>query len=213
MKLLFIIILVSFSSCSLDNNDGIMITKSDAYKIVGKTLNDDKSFSFQGIEKLLINLDNDNILDTIILEKIHEWNDPGDFQKIKINLSNNNNISVFNKEGWVDTEQLNEFGDFNKKNIVNSKYLTIKLVSSNHYLLFLSGYAYASSPGLLSIIEVKNGVMRQLLNDNYFIYNYKDIDNDNIIDLIVTTKDKFNYSSKAETKVYLLKKNGFELAS
>jgi hypothetical protein len=131
------------------------------------------SFNFQIVEEYYFDLNNDGYTDEIIIEKLRDWNDPGDYHRIRVKVLENE-YSFFNNYGWVKFNNyiLQHTHDFYSANLIKSNYFILKKINNN-LLLFAFGYAYASQPGLLSIIRFsKNEIPSLIFNDNYFIYSF-----------------------------------------
>jgi hypothetical protein len=149
-------------------------------------------FDFEIIESYLLDIDNDGVEDKIVVEKIKDWNDPGDFHRIRI-VTNSGTHEFFNRYGWVDigNSQVQYVKDVYASNIIESKYLLIQKVNSNELLLFAFGYVYASKAGILSIVNLSSKDKPVLIfNDNYNLYALKDRSGDGNKEIIVTKYDK-----------------------
>lgn len=187
-------------------------------KLIGKPFSSRSNIvSYLEVEKLEVDLNNDNITDTLIIEKIDEWrykdsvnykwDDPGDFHRITISITGGKSLSLLNINGWIINKRLADFiEDFNSKSIVQSNFITIRNDLSESNLIFLNGYHYASNPGLLTIINIIGNKPVMIFNENARIVKYKDFDNNGIKDMVTTFWDKWHIENegKNEYDVYLL---------
>ncbi|WP_282013764.1 hypothetical protein [Marinifilum flexuosum] len=174
--------------------------------LVGDSLpkSKDAKYQYEVVEKYAIDLNNDGIEDHIHLEKIKDWNDPGDFQLITVAITNGEKFELFNIDGWIDTKLISEFiPNFNDSNLVNSQYLTIKTASDNKCLLFFKGYHYASHPGLLSIITVVNNKPVLIFNKEVNVFQFEDLNDDGVKDLVTIDCYKQFYNDNVLKKVFL----------
>lgn len=159
-------------------------------------------FEFQVIEEYSFDIDNDNSKEAIIIEKIKDWNDPGDFHRIRIKKGNGKEVQFFNAFGWVviGNYETQHVDGFSSNNLLNSKYVILQNAGDGNLLLFAFGYVYASQPGILSIINLSNKNEPKLIfNDNYYLFGFKDLNNDNIKELQVIKFDKEEFVGKEET--------------
>ena len=114
----------------------------------------------------------------IIIEKIDDWNDPGEFHRIRI--VRDTCFSFFNVDGWIKVrpsilEYVQNFTTYNK---ILSDYIVLSK-NSDDLLLFAFGYVYASQPGLLSIVNLSTKEPKLLFNYNYMLSGYQE-NNQNI---------------------------------
>jgi len=135
------------------------------------------------IDKLLYQIDNDNIIDTIKIFKIPDWNDPGDFQKIQVILSSGKTYDIYNAGDWIniDSEDSVKFCKLNK--IITNRLLITKISNEKTFLIIL-GYGYASKPGILTVLDLNKGNLKVKFRENFEIDELKDIDNDGILEII-----------------------------
>lgn len=160
---------------------------------------------FVTIETVHYDFNGDKRNDTIKIERIVDWGDPGDFHKITISLSGKGENVFFNSGGWIaiGDYELQFVKDFVSKSIVPSEYISLQRVSSTDILLFCFGYVYASQPGLLSVINITNNDdSRLIFNDNYYLYKFEDFDNDGVKDIVLTKSDTEESNSKNDLKYY-----------
>ncbi len=166
------------------------------------------NIDFEGIDSFKISIE--DCMCWVYLEKIKDWGDPGDFHKIRFNISGKE-YSYFNKLGWVRYENdyimQNEDDDFVDSDLINSKYCIVQSVQNNGCLIFLFGYPYASEPGLLSIIKVQEeGKPYLIFNDNYFFSSFE-VENGSLI-VSRFYKDEI-LSNKGSLETFILRKTGF----
>ena len=102
---------------------------------------------------------------TIEAYHIPDWNDPGDFLKIKI--SNKKYVVEYsNIDGWVSFN--NNYPvkeDIAQQNEIESKKMLL-ITSGKIPYLVLFGWVYASNPGLCTIIDLKTGKIAFNAEDN-----------------------------------------------
>lgn len=148
-------------------------------------------FEFIPLEKYDIDFNNDGKLDEITIEKIKDWNDPGDFHLIRLRTEEKEYL-FFNSDGWVEISDYEKqyINNFSNSSLITSKYIIIQKSSDKDILLFAFGYVYASQPGLLSIFNLSRFDAPEIIfNDNFHLYSYKDENNDGTNDIMVTKND------------------------
>ena len=93
---------------------------------------------------------------TVTLAMAPDWNDPGDF--LSVTLKNEQyNVTFTNSDGWVKIQDGNSIADdLLTQSTVNSKN-AIVCHSDKYDYLVLAGYTYASSYGLLTVIDLRKG--------------------------------------------------------
>lgn len=127
---------------------------------------------------------------------IKAWPDPGDLLKIQISENGNLLYETTNYEGWV------KLGDHISKEVKLKNQLNssnaLLIDSKNSKQLILVGYAYASSPGLLTIIDLSPNPML-ILNKEFYPTEISEIDNSGYRKIIGST----NYE---DTKIINLQK-------
>ena len=77
--------------------------------------------------------------------------DPGDFHRIKIELSNGKALDEINVNGWIKKRR-----GFPQINEIESDYVTIGLFRGKS-IVICNGYNYASDPGLISMWDFYQG--------------------------------------------------------
>ncbi len=208
MKNVFLLLLISLLTIQCNNskqtNSNDTQEKINENKVIGELIGTklvsvqetkeelDLMFDFEIIDSYLLDIDNDGLEDEIIIEKIKDWNDPGDFHRIRI-INQTKEYEYFNGHGWINISDFElQFEEYLKEDSqVDSKYIIISNASNNDKLLFCFGYVYASQPGLLSIINLSGTNTPELIyNDNTLLYGFKDLDNDKSKDIQVTKFDK-----------------------
>lgn len=153
-------------------------------------LNDDgfSAYDFEQTEEINIDLNNDRIEDTIVLQRLKNWPDPGDFHLIEINITNEGTKLFFNLSGWMEKDKFLYNDNFEKLDIVNSKYIYLIDCGPVGKLLIVKGYAYASVPGLVAIIGVdKNSQISPLYNKENLLYDIN-VNENNIFASIIMVK-------------------------
>ncbi|TKG92936.1 hypothetical protein EYV94_18370 [Puteibacter caeruleilacunae] len=165
--------------------------------LIGKSLDDiddlEKElnflFEFEVIEAIVVYNEEGGVKDSIYIEKIKNWNDPGDFHRIKI-VSNENEYLFFNVDGWVEKVKYNQVYsvDFASSEVKNSKLINVQKASPNTYLIFAFGYPYASQPELLSVISVSKENIHLAFNENYYLTDFSDFNSDGFNDIKVSKR-------------------------
>lgn len=93
----------------------------------------------------------------VTLEIPSQWNDPGDFTRIRIQVPGHKDFVLSNNEGWVkyNSDMASVSSRIRaRENLIPSKYVLALAAASGRTLLFLTGYSYASSPGRLDVLEL-----------------------------------------------------------
>ena len=129
---------------------------------------------FSIIEIIEFDINGKGLKGKIIVEKIEDWNDPGDFHKIRIE-KNDTCYTFFNSSGWIKScsSIFNYVPDFLTYNKINSDYVFL-CENNGDLLLFIFGYIYASNPGLLTIVNLSLKEPKLLFNDNYMLSGYEE---------------------------------------
>lgn len=169
------------------------------------------TFEFEAIGTYFLDLDNDSVEEKIIIEKIRNWNDPGDFHRIRI-ISQTGEYDFFNGHGWVSIGdyELQSAKSLNDENLIKSNYAIITDVSEADKFLLCFGYAYASEPGLLSVVNLSNQHEPNLVyNDNSYLFGLKDLDKDYTKELLVTWYDQEEIVGKDKPFSAYQLKNGW----
>ncbi|MDR1349022.1 MAG: hypothetical protein LBJ63_11475 [Prevotellaceae bacterium] len=159
------------------------------------------NFSIHKIYEYDIN--KDGIKEKIILDKLDEWNDPGDFHRIRIEYKDTC-FTFYNSSGWIKTNYSANYyiSDFKSVNEIDSEYIILRKNNDN-LLLFAFGYVYASNPGLLSIINLSIKEPQLILNDNCLLVQYEDSNT-----TFVTTR-YFREDEINQRDTLILNKNGY----
>lgn len=126
-----------------------------------------------------------NIRLTLSIQK--SWNDPGDFTRLSVDVPGHNQVVFENDTGWVRYRSGEVSSKVNTyKNLIQSDYLLAAKISQNRTVLFLVGYAYASSPGSLDVLEISDsGEPRRVLHqDELGLKEVRDLDADNIDEIV-----------------------------
>ena len=131
---------------------------------------DNPDFDYYRIKDFAIDLNKNQKPDSIILYRLKGWeNDPGDFHQIVIKMDDGYEWKGTNFNGWVRFDN-----NYSVPNQVKEKNQidTDLLLQTDFYstkVLGLFGWAYASQPGLLTIIEFSTNKPRVMLNENWRI--------------------------------------------
>lgn len=226
VKNLFFILLILVSACNTAQDKKEVLSEKDnakdtnpTFNLVGESLPNEveRPLDFQVIQKVEFDFNNDKNIDTLIIEKIskwtsssnnkvYDWTDPGDFHRIRLSIAGHKTWTLVNVSGWVNKSSLlkndKSLGD---ESLFKSDYVLVRKESNNNFLLFAAGYAYASNPGLLTIINIYKGEEPKLVfNENVELYGLKDIDDNGIKDLITSGNYEKPEENKYKHKVYLL---------
>jgi len=168
-------------------------------------------FEFLTIEKHQLSTNNNKRLE-LIVEKIKDWNDPGDFHKIRIR-NQKEEFVFFNSFGWVSigAYQSQFIKSFSENNEIKSSSIYVLKASEKDILLFAFGYVYGSQPGLLSIINLSRYDEPILIfNDNFNLYSLEDLNGNGVIDIIVTKLEQGKIITNNDLKTYFLKNGGYQ---
>ena len=160
----------------------------------------DTKYTFDNVEAIEFDLNGDDSLDSIYLKQISDWNDPGDFQKILFKL-NDKEIEFSNFEGWVKLSdyELQFLKEIKNENLINSDHALLLRASDNNLVFIVFGYAYASTTGLLTIINIpKHGEPYLVYNENKYLYNFIDINNDGVKDISVSNYSSYKLENNAK---------------
>jgi hypothetical protein len=123
---------------------------------------------FEKVKTLTFDLDKDNKIDSIILYRFKDWNDPGDFHKIQIKVTNGKTIETIFQDAWVRFNNNYKLPDkVINQNKIDSDYLLIDDLGRKENLVFLFGYVYSSDPaGTLTIYEVSKSDIKLIAFNN-----------------------------------------------
>jgi hypothetical protein len=126
---------------------------------------------------------------TFVLERPLQSDGPGDFTRLRIRTPGHHEFVLNDEEGLVNFRKENcsfPFAFCKRKNLVNSDYLLFLPVSEGRSALFVFGWAYASSPGSLHVIELNtDGTPYESLSKKEFdLYDLKDVDADGIPEIV-----------------------------
>ena len=147
-------------------------------------------YNFIQVAKFTIDLDDNDKLDTIILRVIQDWTDPGDFHQMEVVLDNNQKITETCFDGWVKFGENYSVNDnLRKLNKINSDLLLVTSFDTDRILIFAFGWVYASTPGLMTVIDANGQTPRVIFNDNFEL---EKIDNNSFT-------GQFEYSDKSKT--------------
>jgi hypothetical protein len=125
----------------------------------------------------------------VVLEIPYQWSEPGDFTRIRIRVPGKKDFVLNNKTGWVKYAS----GEIHQpaktlvaKNLVRSSHVLALKVAENRTALFLFGYAYASSPGSLDVLELsKDGPPQVVLHrDKLELKEVRDLDADGAAEVV-----------------------------
>jgi len=134
----------------------------------------DIELNFSILETIEFDINGKGLKEKIIVERIENWNDPGDYHRIKIEKTDTC-YTFFNSSGWIKSCPyiFRYVPNFSTHNKIHSEYVFL-IENNEDLLLFAFGYIYASQPGLLSIINLSLKDPKLLFNDNYMISGYEE---------------------------------------
>jgi len=186
LKIIFFMILVSCNSTKIDNG---FITNSDLIKPFFRNdylYPENSKYNFIQVAKYTIDLNDNEKLDTIILRVIKDWTDPGDFHQMEIILDNNQKSTETCFDGWVKYSVNSKLIKLNK---IKSDFLLVTDFDTDKILIFAFGWVYASTPGLMTVIDANGQTPKVIFNDNFEL---EKIDNNSFT-------GQFEYSEKSKT--------------
>ncbi|QNR25209.1 hypothetical protein [Croceimicrobium hydrocarbonivorans] len=169
------------------------------------------------IEKLSIDLNLDGLDDSIYLQSPPVIGDPGQFEKIRIQLSNGADFEFSNTEywDWIDSTATKGL----KNQLPSQRIFCLKQNQDHHLLLF--GYPYGCCYPRLSLISLKGDSLYLAYDQDFNIEAISDLNKDGILDII--GRENFyeiygeldslnaNIGSYAPFKVISLKEEGPQL--
>jgi len=125
--IIYLVFVLILFSCTEQKDNSIVIFEDQIYE----------NGDYKLIETINYDIDKDNLLDTIEIYKLNDWNDPGDFQKLLIKLSSMKYYKIYNLSDWVkfENEKLNGL-----PNKVSSNRILIAEVDNQKDLLIIQGY-------------------------------------------------------------------------
>ncbi|WP_258097891.1 hypothetical protein [Marinoscillum pacificum] len=141
-----------------------------------------QEYPFKEVETQIVDLNEDGKDDKITLFIIENWGDPGNFQKIRVELSGEEPYEFSNYGGWVtfnDNYSISE--EIVAKNQLESQNILLLNATPNSKLIVLFGWVYASEPGLVTIIDPLE--RRILFNKQWDLQQVTDIDSDGFLEL------------------------------
>jgi hypothetical protein len=127
---------------------------------------------------------------TIVFEIDTSRNRSGDFTRLRVQVPQHPDFILTNDSGWVkytspDAELRSDLKK-SVKNQVPSEYVLAVRAGDNRTLLMLFGYAYASSPGSLDVLEIGvTGLPRVVLHrDEFGLKDIRDLDGDGLAEIV-----------------------------
>ena len=185
-KIVYLLLLILLNNCSGRTSKtpvtNVLEPLADC-ELIGQQLETERDvekkynikLNFSILETTEYNINGNGVKGKIIIEKINDWNDPGDFHRIRI--VSDSCFSFFNVDGWIKARpfMFDYVPNFAKNNKIQSDYIVLSK-NNDDLLLFVFGYVYASQPGLLSIINLSLKEPKLLFNDNYMLSGYQEND-------------------------------------
>lgn len=125
---------------------------------------------------------------TFILENPANPN-VGDFTRLRIRTHGHPEFVLTDEDGLVNFRKENcsfHFEFCKRKNLITSNYLLLFPVAGKKPVLFLFGWAYASSPGSLHAIAIgEDGSPREIFSVKEFdLYDFLDVNSDGLPEII-----------------------------
>lgn len=133
-------------------------------------------------EKLEFDFDSDGLNDTLSIFKIENWNDPGDFQQVQISYANGHTIKMYELGNWIN--YMDRYSKFKPENLLESENVLYSNFSNDRSFLVVFGYTYASSPGLLTIMDISSETPNFVHKKKFQVMEIEDIDNDGFKEII-----------------------------
>ena len=126
---------------------------------------------------------------TAILELPAQHADPGNFTRLRVRVPGHPEFVLFDKDGLVNFRKENcsfHFEFCKRKNLIASNYLLLLPVEGGNPVLFVFGYAYASSPGSLHAIAFgTDGSPREIFSAKEFdLYDFSDVNSDGMPEIV-----------------------------
>jgi len=191
---------------------------ADSIKLIGRSFEDRQGITYSSIQSVSVDLNSDGNMDTLHIQKAvgsinprdsayYAWTDPGDFHRIIVSITGGKESTITNIGGWLENKDLAYYDEsFNKYNLVESAFITVRDPNNGSKLIFCGGYPYASEPGLLTITEIINHEPKLIFNLNTYLFKFEDFNGDEILDIATTVWDKYDLEdqNKVDFKVYLL---------
>ncbi len=223
MKYYILVLLTACISCVQSNKDKQVekqnkkdLLGTEEVQLIGKSLESmseienkmNLKFDFELIEKYVFDLDGDNVKDSICIEKIKDWNDPGDFHKISF-ITSNDTKQFFNYRGWIRNDAFTM--QFTKKiqelNNIDSEFISVIDVGKSNFLVIANGYAFGSDYGNLSVISFSQENPELIYNQNALIREIEDFNQDGVLDISIAQSSEQN----PFVETYEVKKKGMVL--
>ncbi|XOV93189.1 MAG: hypothetical protein ACFHWX_00475 [Bacteroidota bacterium] len=140
-------------------------------------------YPFKEVETQTVDLNNDGKTDKITLYIIDNWGDPGNFHKIRLELSGKEPFELSNYSGWVTfNENYSIPEDIEDKNQLSSNNILLLNATPTTKLILIFGWIYASGPGLMTIIDPAN--QKILFNKNWRLRDIIDSNSDGNLELL-----------------------------
>jgi len=175
MKYLSFVLLILFVSCNSSQIDREIIKNDDLIEPFSRNdflYPENPNYKYIQVAKYEIDLNNNRKLDTIILRVIQDWNDPGDFHQLEIILDNGSKIKETEFGGWVKFKNYLKNDSLYASNLIKSDFLFITDFDFDRKLIIAFGQTYASSPGLITIIDANGQTPQVIFNRNFMLLEF-----------------------------------------
>ena len=141
-----------------------------------------QEYPFKEVETQTGDLNSDGKNDKITLYIIDNWEDPGNFHKIRVELSGEDPYEFSNYGGWVTfNENYSISEEIAAKNQLESKNILLLNATPNSKLILLFGWVYANDPGIVTIIDPTYRTI--LFNKQWDLQQITDTNSDNFLEL------------------------------
>jgi hypothetical protein len=126
----------------------------------------------------------------VTIELPTNWDEGGEFSRIRIHVPGQKEFVLKNDAGWAHfrSEDATLPHDFAKtaKNLIPSNHVLAVRVSDSRTVLLLFGIAYGSSPGRLDVLEISSdGQPKVVLQRNALgVRDIRDLDGDGVAEIV-----------------------------
>jgi len=159
-------------SCNTKKNEEIRIDNSFAKEFAANKQFENRNLSFSVENKITLDINNDDIKDSIIFENCVGWenSEPGDFRQLQFSINNNPPYIFKNYDAWIKIpERLKKYTD-------NDYFIPVKMGFENPVLVFIS-YNYASDPGYLTLYTYQGNEIRSVFNKKVWLRDVEIMNN------------------------------------
>jgi hypothetical protein len=145
-----------------------------------------------------IDLNYDNVIDTLVFIKNKERDEPGDWHALEIKLSGLKDITFEDNLGWIIQSNT-------PNNLLAHKYANLINLSSSQRALIIKSYPYASIPKLHTVLIFSKNINAEVaFKENINNIEFADINGDNTLDIACKNSNRL-------TDIYILNNALFTL--